>query len=70
MNKFGIVEKRFKYKGRDCICVFSRMGSRCGYVLVDDNKDFSEYDIDCHGGLSFGNECKKIVDQLEALEND
>lgn len=76
MSKFGIVEKRFKYKGRDCIYVFSRMGSRCGYVLVDDNKDFSEYDIDCHCGLSFGasylnkdynpkDACKKIVDQLE-----
>lgn len=64
MSKFGIVEKRFKYKGRDCICVFSRMGSRCGYVLVDDNKDFS--DLQPVRSLEYvENDCKKIVDQLE-----
>lgn len=64
MSKFGIVEKRFKYKGRDCICVFSRMGSRCGYVLVDDNKDFS--DLQPVRSLEYvENDCKKIVGQLE-----
>lgn len=64
MSKFGTVEKRFKYKGRDCICVFSRMGSRCGYVLVDDNKDFS--DLQPVRSLEYvENDCKKIVDQLE-----
>ena len=54
MSKFAIVEKRFEYKGHNCICIFNPRGFRCGYVSVDDNKDFFEYDIDCHCGLSFG----------------
>lgn len=54
MSKFGIVESHFEYKGHDCICIFTAGGFRNGYVSVDDNKDFSEYDIDCHCGLSFG----------------
>ena len=54
MSKFGIVEKRFEYKGHDCICIFTALGVRNGYVSVDDNKDFSEYDIECHCGLNFG----------------
>ena len=54
MSKLGIVEKQFEYKGHDCICVFNRFGYRCGYVSVDDYKDCYEYDIECHGGLSFG----------------
>ena len=54
LNKFGVVEKHFEYKGHDCICVFSYMGYRCGYVSVDDAKDYSNFDIDCHCGLSFG----------------
>lgn len=54
MSKFAIVEKQFEYKGHDCICIFTRRGFRCGYVSVNDNKDFFEYDIDCHCGLSFG----------------
>ena len=56
MSKFGIVEKHFEYKGHDCICVFTASGFRTGYVSVDNDKDFSEYDIDCHCGLSFGAE--------------
>lgn len=51
MSKFGVVEKQFEYKGHDCICVFGCLGYRCGYVSVDD--DDKEYDIECHGGLSF-----------------
>lgn len=51
MSKFGVVEKQFEYKGHDCICVFNCLGYRCGYVSVDDYKD---YDIECHCGLSFG----------------
>ena len=54
MSKFGVVEKQFEYKGHDCICTFNCLGYRCGYVSVDGNKDFNEYDIDCHCGLSFG----------------
>lgn len=54
MSKFAVVEKQFEYKGHDCICIFNVLGIRCGYVSVDDDKDFNEYDIDCHCGLSFG----------------
>lgn len=54
MSKFCVVEKQFEYKGHDCICVFNCLGYRCGYVSVDDYKNRSEYDIDCHCGLSFG----------------
>ena len=51
MSKFAVVEKQFEYKGHDCICIFGCRGYRCGYVSVDDNKEFNEYDIECHGGL-------------------
>ena len=53
MSKFAVVEKQFEYKGHDCICIFGCLGYRCGYVSVDDDKEFNEYDIECHGGLSF-----------------
>lgn len=54
MSKFGIVESHFEYKGHDCICIFTARGVRCGYVSVDDNRPFYDYDIDCHCCLSFG----------------
>lgn len=53
MKKFGVVEKQFEYKGHDCICVFTHLGFRNGYVSVKENKDFSTYDIDCHCGLTY-----------------
>lgn len=52
-NKFGIVEKQFEYRGHDCLVVFTHRGYRCGYVSVTEDKDFTDYDIDCHCGLSF-----------------
>lgn len=54
MSKIAVVESHFEYKGHDCICVFTVLGYRCGYVSVDDNRDFQDYDLDCHCGLSFG----------------
>lgn len=54
MSKVGVIEKQFEYKGHDCICVFNCLGYRCGYVSVDDDNNYYEYDIDCHCGLSFG----------------
>lgn len=54
MSKFAVVESHFEYKGHDCICIFTARGYRCGYVSVDNNKPFEEYDIDCHCWLSFG----------------
>lgn len=54
MSKFAVVESHFEYKGHDCICLFTVKGYRCGYVSVDDNRDFWDYDLDCHCGLSFG----------------
>lgn len=53
MIRQGAVEKQFEYKGHDCICILNCRGYRCGYVSVNDNRDFDEYDIDCHCGLSF-----------------
>ena len=56
MNKFAVVEKQFEYRGHDCICVFTRNGFRNGYVSVNDDRDYDEYDIDCHGGLTWSGE--------------
>ena len=54
---FAVVEKQFEYKGHDCICIFSIRGIRCGYVSVTDKeKPYDDYDIDCHGGLTFDGE--------------
>ena len=54
---FAVVEKQFEYKGHDCICIFSVRGIRCGYVSVTDKeKPYDDYDIDCHGGLTFDGE--------------
>ena len=55
-GKFAVVEKKFDYKGHECICVFNGLGFRCGYVSVEENKEFSTYDIDCHCGLTFNGE--------------
>lgn len=51
--KFGIVEKQFEYRGHDCLVVFTHRGYRIGYVSVAEDKDYNDYDIDCHGGLTF-----------------
>lgn len=57
INKFGIVEKQFEYKGHDCICVFTHWGVRNGYVSVNENKECRDYlNIDCHGGITFAGE--------------
>ena len=56
MKKFVVVEKHFEYRGHDCICLFNYMGYRCGYVSVDEVKDYKEFDIACHCGLTFGAE--------------
>ena len=53
MGKFAVVEKKFEYKGHECICIFNYMGFRCGYVSVRNAKHYYDYDIDCHGGLTF-----------------
>ena len=55
-KNFGIVEKQFEYRGHDCLVVFTHWGVRNGYVSVSEDKDFVDYDIDCHGGLSFSGE--------------
>lgn len=53
MRKFGVVEKQFEYKGHDCICVFTCLGVRNGYVSVKGYKPFYDYNIDCHCGLTY-----------------
>ena len=54
--KFGIVEKQFEYRGHDCLVVFTHLGVRNGYVSVTEDKDYNDYNIDCHGGLTFSGE--------------
>ena len=55
-NKIAVVEKKFEYKEHECICIFNRLGFRCGYVSVKENKEFSTYDIACHCGLTYNGE--------------
>ena len=52
-RQFAVVEKQFQYKGHECTCVFTRNGYRCGYVSTTLYRDCSDFDIDCHWGLSF-----------------
>ena len=52
-KKFAVVEKIFEYKGHECVVVFNRLGFRCGYVSVKEYKDYDEWDIHCHCGLTF-----------------
>lgn len=53
-RRLGVVEKRFCYKEHECICAFNRLGYRCGYVSTRFiGLSFTDYNIDCHGGLSF-----------------
>ena len=64
INKFGIVEKQFEYRGHDCLVLFTHWGVRNGYVSVSLDKDFTDYSydftdysyIDCHGGINFSGE--------------
>ena len=55
-KKFAVVEKIFEYKGHECVIIFNCLGSRCGYVSVNEDKDYDEWNIDCHGGLTFNGE--------------
>lgn len=52
-RKFAVVEKIFEYKGHECVIVFNSLGFRCGYVSVNEYKDYDEWNIDCHCGLTF-----------------
>ena len=70
MSKFAVVESHFEYKGHDCICLFTVKGYRCGYVSVDDNRDFWDYDLDCHCGLSFGASVPKDFGNYHPCEKD
>ena len=63
MSKFGIVENHFEYKGHDCICVFTVLGYRCGYVSVD--RDYRGYDI--KDTLYIGFDCGHICDGRDCV---
>jgi len=61
-EQYAVVEKRFEYKGHECICIFNRYGFRCGYVSINKQVDFDDYEnfeIVCHGGLSFSGKLPK-----------
>lgn len=67
MRKFAVVEKQFQYKGHDCICVFNRNGYRCGYVSTTLRRDYDDFDIDCHCGLTFGGTLSEAFAPKEAF---
>ena len=56
-----VIEDTFEHKGYKCVCIFNKMGFRCGYVGVDENHLYygkNYYDdgineIDCHFGLTY-----------------
>ncbi len=52
-KNFAVVESKFTYKGHECICIFTHWGYRCGYVSVSNEGDYEDFDIACHGGLTF-----------------
>ena len=57
---FAVTERKFEYKGRECIVVFTRLGFRNGYVSVKKRIDCNKLNyIDVHGGLTC---CDKIYD--------
>lgn len=66
-RKFAVVEKRFQYKGHDCICVFNRMGFRCGYVSTSLHCHYDDFDIECHCGLTFGGALPEAYEPKEAF---
>ena len=61
-RKFAVVEKKFEYKGHECICVFGYLGFRCGYVSSKPKNEIKYYQIDCHGGLTFSGELSEIYE--------
>lgn len=66
-KKFGVVEKQFQYKGHDCICVFIRKGYRCGYVSTTLRRNYDDFDVDCHCGLTFGGTLPEAFAPKEAF---
>jgi len=52
--------------GMACMIVRNSMGALCGYVAVDRGhpyygKDYNFLDVECHGGLTYANECSGHV---------
>lgn len=53
------------YKGIEYIVYKSSLASFCGYVRLPDNHPYQKFtgydsmDIDCHGGLTFGERITK-----------
>lgn len=64
-NKFAVVEKKFDYKGHECICVFTHLGFRNGYVSTKIKKEYDDFDITCHGGLTYSGELHKEYEPRE-----
>lgn len=67
MSKWAVVEKQFQYKGHDCICVFNRMGFRCGYVSTSFHCHYDDFDIECHDGLTFSGALPEAYEPKEAF---
>jgi hypothetical protein len=67
MRKFR-VDSQGVYKGYDWMVVCNPLGFRCGYVRIPEEHPWygKEYDdlqdVDCHGGLTFGETVDKEED--------
>lgn len=60
MSKYigAIPEKRFEYKGFQCVVIMQALAFRTGYVGIPKGHElysigYGEIDISCHGGLTY-----------------
>ena len=54
----NILESTFRYKGYQCVVLFTELGHRCGYVYVpywhkQYEVDYDDIPVKCHGGLTY-----------------
>ncbi len=68
INYKAVLEKGGNYKGYDWAVTMTANGTRCGYVAVSEDhpvfKDDSKYpDYNVHGGVTFFDSPKKILDE-------
>lgn len=52
----------FEHEGFPCLIIRTQSGYLCGYVAIESNhpdydKDYNEVNVECHGGLTYGERC-------------
>ncbi len=64
-------EKKWTYKGFPCAITVHNSGYRCAYVDVTGtsfekyaNDNYEEADLDCNGGITFGNDYIAVSDEV------